>query len=171
MLKAINDLRPFFEDNYRRINVREYARIQKISTPTASNLLESYRKNRIVSMEKDRKYHFYFANKDNDIFIDLSRIYWKVAMEKIGLLKELEKQFLFPVLILFGSLAKAEAKKDSDIDIAVFSVSNKKIDFSFYEKKLRRKIQIFTFKNRDIAENNHELLNNILNGYKISGGW
>jgi hypothetical protein len=31
MLNIIDNLRPFIEDNYRLINVREYARTQKVS--------------------------------------------------------------------------------------------------------------------------------------------
>lgn len=42
MLKIINDLTPFFEDCYREISVREYARIMSISPPTASKLLSYY---------------------------------------------------------------------------------------------------------------------------------
>ncbi len=41
MLKIINNLKPFIEDNYRRISVREYARIQKISDVKSDELLNS----------------------------------------------------------------------------------------------------------------------------------
>jgi len=39
MLNIINSLMPFFEDCYRRINVREYSRLRKSSPPTASKIL------------------------------------------------------------------------------------------------------------------------------------
>ena len=39
MLNIINNLKPFIEDSYRRINVREYSRLMKISPPTASKTL------------------------------------------------------------------------------------------------------------------------------------
>ena len=35
MLNIINNLRPFIEDCYRRISVREYSRLLKVSPPTA----------------------------------------------------------------------------------------------------------------------------------------
>ena len=161
---------PFFEDNYRRINVREYARIQKISPPTASKLLDGYYQERILKKEQDKNYIYYYANKESNIFIELSRIYWHIKLKKSGLIDSLKKELLNPVIILFGSLSKAEVHPNSDIDLAVFTVSKKKIDMAYFEKKLKREIQLFVFKTRDNVKNKN-LLNNILNGYKIEGNW
>ncbi len=168
MLKIINTLNPFFEDNYRRINVREYARIQKISPPTASSLLEELNKENVLKKEKDKQFIYYYANKDSDIFIDLCRIYWKLKLK--DLVNELEKKYLNPTIILFGSLAKAEVKEDSDIDLAIFTPTKKELNVEKYEKSLRRKIQTFIFKDKEDIKNK-ELLNNILNGYKLRGSW
>jgi len=170
MLRIINNLEPFFEDSYRRINVREYARTIKVSPPTASKLLEEYKKEGLLKKEEDKQYFYYFANKESWLFIDLSRIYWKFKLEKIGLISFFEKNFIKSVVILFGSLSKAEAKKDSDIDIAIFSPVKKEIKITEFEDKLKRKIQLFVFK--EISEvKNKELLNNILDGYGLGGNW
>ncbi|MEM4358295.1 MAG: nucleotidyltransferase domain-containing protein [Candidatus Pacearchaeota archaeon] len=170
MLEIFNTLKPFFEDCYRRINVREYARIQKISPPTASKILEKLHKEGLLKKEKENLYNYYFANKDSEFFIELSRIYWKRILEDSGLLEELEKNLLNPIIYLFGSLSKAEAKVDSDIDIAIFTPKKKEINLEKFEKLLKRKIQIFVFKDmKDVK--NEELLKNILNGFKIKGSW
>ena len=58
MLKIIYILKPFFEDNYRRINVREYARLQKISPPTASKILEQMHKEKLLKKETERLNRF-----------------------------------------------------------------------------------------------------------------
>src|SRR3989344_3325281 len=108
MLEIFNSLEPFFKENYRRINVREYARIQKISPPSAS--------------------------------------------------KYLEEELINPVIILFGYFAKAEITDNSDIDIAIFSDTKKKLDLGACEKKLGRKIQIFSFQRKEDIKNK-ELLN------------
>ena len=168
MLKILNDLSLFFEDCYRRVNVREYARIRKISPPTASKLLEHYRKEALLKREEDRQFLYYFADKGSSIFSDLSRIYWNEHLGELS--KELSIKFLYPVTILFGSLSKAEAKMDSDIDIAVFAPSEKKINLKEFEKKLKRNIQLFMFKAREDVKNK-ELLNSILNGYILEGKW
>jgi len=170
MLKIINDLKPFFEDNYRRINVREYARMMKISPPTASKLLQEYFKEGLLIREEEKQFNYYFANKKSDLFVDLSRIYWKNILRKSRIIETLETELLQPVIILFGSLAKAEAKKDSDIDLATFTPTNKKIDIKKFERKIKRKIHLFLFKDRTDVRN-PELLNNILNGCRIRGNW
>jgi len=170
MLRIINNLKPFFKDCYRRISVREYSRIRKISPPTASKFLGEYKKLGLLKKQEERQYFYYFANKDNSIFIDLSRIYWKNKLEEVGLIKKIEQEFLSPVIILFGSLAKAETKQDSDIDIAVFTPTKKSIDLRGFGKKLKRDIQLFIFKNKKEIKNPN-LFDNILNGYKIQGSW
>ena len=170
MLKIINTLKPFFEDSYRRINVREYARMINITPPTASKLLGDYKKEGLLKKEEDRQYLYYFANKESGLFIDLSRIYWKYKFENTGLIHFFEKTYLNPLIVLFGSCAKAEAKSDSDVDIALFSTTKKDISLQKFEKKLNRTIHLFVFKGkRDI--NSKELLNNILNGYIVRGHW
>ncbi len=168
MLEIINNLKPFFEDCYRRIHVREYARIIRISPPTASKLLGKMHKKGLLKKEVGKQYLLYYANKDSELFVDLSRIYWKLKLKSSGLLDSIEENFLSPIVILFGSLSKAEAKKDSDIDLAIFTITKKKIELLRYEKKLKRNIQLFIFKSIENVKNK-ELLNNILNGYKIMG--
>jgi predicted nucleotidyltransferase len=170
MLEIFNNLELFFEDCYRRISVREYARLTKISPPTASKLLERYRKIGLLIKEEEKQYFYYFANKKNDLFIDLSRVYWKIKLNKKELIDFLEKELLNPIIILFGSLSKAETKTDSDIDLAIFSPTKKQINVEKFEKLLKRRIQTFIFKEKKDVRN-EELLNNILNGYRIRGNW
>ncbi len=170
MLRKINSLNLFFKDNYRRINIREYGRLQNISPPTASKFLASFQKSGLLKKEEHKQYLYYYANKENSLFIELSRIYWKSVLEKIGIIDFLEKELLTPIIILFGSISKAEARPESDIDLAIFTTSDKNIKLNKFEKKLNKNIQLFIFKTRKDVKN-PELLNNILNGYKIKGAW
>ena len=165
MLKIIEELSPFFEDCYRRINVREYAKLASISPPTASKVLDSYYSESLLSKEKFRNYIMFCANKDSSHFIDLSRIYWSIKLKEI--MDIMEKSLAAPTVVLFGSLSKAEAKADSDIDLAVFA-HKKNLDIGEFEKKLKRKVEIFWFTSlKDIK--NMELANNIINGYILKG--
>ena len=168
MLNIINNIQPFIEDNYRRINVREYARIIKISPPTASKLLSNLNKDGLIKKEEDRQYIFYHANKESKVFVDLCRIYWGVVLEKSGIIENIKEELLNPVVILFGSLSKAEVKENSDIDLAIFTPTKKELKLEKYEKILGRKIQVFIFSKKEELKSK-ELLNNILNGYKILG--
>lgn len=170
MLNIFNNLEPFFNDYYRRISVREYSRIKEISPPSASKLLDSYYKEKLLKKEKEKIYIYYYANKESLLFINLSRAYWHLIIEKSNLLEELQFNFLNPVVYLFGSLSKAEAKKDSDIDIAIFSNSKKEISIEKYERKLKRNIQLFIYKDLEDIKN-RELMKNVLNGVKLIGNW
>jgi predicted nucleotidyltransferase len=163
MLKIINDLKPFFKDCYREISVREYSRISKITPPTASKLLKTFEKEQLLKSKSERNYLLFRANRENYILRDLSRIYWKIKLKK--LIEELNLKFNFPTIILFGSLAKLESKKDSDIDIAIISKLNKKINTRKFEKEYKRNIQLFSFKS--FEKINKELKNNIIKGYFI----
>ena len=168
MLEIFNHLKPFFNDCYRKISVREYAKILDISPPTASILLNLYFKEGLLKREEDRIYLFFSADRDSWMFVDLCKSYWKNLLEKIGFIEYLSNEYKIANIILFGSLSKAEVTENSDIDMAIISVSDKKINFQKFEKKLGRKIQIFRFDSiKDIK--NKELLNNILKGYNLSG--
>ena len=165
MLNIINSLKPFIEDCYRRINVREYSRLMKISPPTASKILFELNKEGLLLIEKDRNYIFYYANKNNKILMELSRIYWKIKLAKLT--DFLNKNLIVSAIILFGSLSKAEVKHDSDVDICIIG-KKKEFNLANFEKNLNRKIQIFFF--NSIKEiKNEGLLNNIINGYLLEG--
>ena len=165
MLNIINNIKPFIEDCYRRINVREYSRLIKISPPTASKILFELSKEGLLLIEKDRNYIFYYANKNNKIFVNLSRIYWNLRLD--NLVDFLNKNLTNPAIILFGSLSKAETKNDSDIDIGIIG-HKKELDIKNFENNLKRKIQLFFFSSIEDIKNK-ELMNNIINGYLLEG--
>ena len=167
MLKIFNDLEPFFHDNYRRISVREFARIRKISPPSASSMLQKYHKDGLLNREEERRFIYFSANREENIFIALMRVYWHIQFKRIGLLNHIKREFVEPIVILFGSFSKAEVTSQSDIDIAIISRKSNKINFSTYEKKLGRTISVFLF--RDLGES--EIENNLLNGYILMGSW
>jgi len=166
----MNDLSPFFQDNYRRINVREYARIKNISPPTASTLLSKFAKEGLLKMETKDRYVYYFTNKDDKLFSSLQREFWRIKLVDAGLIEYLQNQFTVDAIILFGSLAKAEGNPQSDIDIAVFTEAKKKVSVDQFEKKLKRKLQLFIYPNKENI-GNKRLLSNIQNGYILDGGW
>ena len=116
-------------------------------------------------MEKNRNYIFYYANKNDKVFLELSRIYWRNKLSEI--LEYLDKNLLNPTIILFGSLSKAETKNNSDVDLCILA-HKKELNLTKFEKKLKRKIQLFFFNSIDEIKNK-ELANNIVNGHIING--
>ena len=162
MLKIFNNLSVFFEDSYREINVREYARLIKVSPPTASTLLKKYENESILKSRKDRLYQFYSANRENSLFIDLSKAYYRIILK--SLIEFLANKFNYKTMILFGSLSKGEATKESDIDIFINSIQ-KEIDIVKFEKVLKRKIQLHFKPELD----NEDLKRNIKQGVLLEG--
>ena len=169
MLEIFNTLTYFIEDCYERYSVRQYAKLIRVSPPTCSKLLSNLHKENLLKKEPYRNHIFFWANKENPLFIEIARIYWRNKLESSGLLSYLRNQFSSPIIILFGSLAKAENKKDSDIDIAVIE-NKKELNLKPFEKKLKRPIQVFQFHAfQEIKD--EELKINILNGYLLHGRW
>jgi len=165
MLKILNNLAPFFEDCYRRISVREYAKLAKTSPPTASKLLKSHAREDLLNLQQERGFLFFSANRTSQIFVQLSRIYWQASLA--SLVQHLEQALTEPTIVLFGSLSKAEAKVDSDIDLAVFSPSKKSLNLSNFEKKIGRSISIFSHKK--LSDVPFALRKNITNGFVLRG--
>jgi len=161
---------PFFNDNYRRISVREYARIVRITPPTASKALEGMRKDGLLKMRKERSYNYYSANREDSLFLELSRAYWRAELERSGLVEHLAKELTDPLVVVFGSFAKAEVKADSDIDVAVFSPSMAGMDAGRFERRLGRRLHVFAFTGTGKVGSS-ELLDSIRNGFVILGGW
>lgn len=162
MLEIFNDLYVFFEDNYREISVREYGKLRNISAPTASSKLKLYEEKGLLIKEKFRNYLFFRANTQG-LFTDLQKVYYKQQLEDV--VKDIKSQTPNPLIILFGSAIKGEIRKDSDLDIVVFCEDEIEIKQKFY-----RELQIFRFPSQNSVKNK-ELLNNILNGYVLSGEW
>ncbi|MEK6887604.1 MAG: nucleotidyltransferase domain-containing protein [Candidatus Aenigmatarchaeota archaeon] len=159
MLKIIDDLKPFFENCYARVNVRQYARLMKISPPTASSLLKGCEKDGLLVKEMDRNYIMFHTNRKSQEFIMMSRIYWQ---RRLG---SLVKSIDADSIVLFGSLSKAETNLESDIDLAIFG--GKKTNLEKFEKELKREIHAFWFDS--LHDANKELRNNIINGHVLSG--
>ncbi len=166
MLKIINSLAPFFEDCYRSISVREYARLIGVSPPTASKMLKGFAREGYVQHRKELGHLFFMLNIENEEVIDISRCYWKIRLTKLT--AYVVQKLTGASGVLFGSLAKAEVTATSDVDLAIFAPEKKQLDMAHFEKVLGRRVSLHWFKSlRDME--NENLLNNVLNGVILFG--
>ncbi len=166
MLKEMYNLRIFFEDCYRRVSVREYAKLIHVTPPTASSLLKKFQSENLLLFQKEHGRHFFYANRESRDFIDLSRMYWRNNLQEIVDL--ILKETVQATIILYGSLCKAETNLKSEIDILVLSRETKKIHFEKEEKKLKRNVSLLQFNSLKEIQNEH-LRNNVVNGYRLHG--
>lgn len=169
MFNKLNNLRIFFEEPSREFNVREVARLLRISPATASKRLHELARESILKERTERLYTLYRANLESDSYRDLKVYYIIRKIKESGFLEALNRFYLRPTIILFGSAASGLDTETSDLDIVI--ISEKKQDFPEqpkFEKKVRRKIQLFVVK--EVKElNNKHLINNVLNGIKLQG--
>ena len=167
MLNIINNLKPFFEDCYREIAVREYARKIKVTPPTASKLLKQFTERNLLKKREDRRFLLFRADRENPTLKKLSHIYWE---EKLKDLIEYLIEELHPnAITLFGSLANLEVNENSDIDLAVFTEFKKNPNLEKFQKKLGKEIHLFTFES--LEKVNKELRTGILRGHLIRGSY
>ena len=169
MFKELNILKVFFKYPNKEFNVREIARIIKIAPATASSQLKELAKGKLLKEKRERNLLIYRANLDDDKYRDL-KVYYNVRKIKdSGLIEELNKFYMKPTIILFGSASFGLDTEDSDMDLVILSEKNKEfIKKELYEKIIERRLQFFVIRDIKELKNNH-LINNVMNGIVIQG--
>ncbi len=172
MFENMNILIPFFKESGRRFHLRELAKILKLSPATVKKKTAELGRRNLIIKNRERNLVLFSANVDNPNFREFKKAYSVQMLMNSGLVEFLEKKFNYPAIILFGSTAKADDTPSSDIDIFILSENKKHVDLTEFEGKLGKKIQLLVM-NSNAFENakksNPNLVNNILNGVKLSG--
>ncbi|MBS3094726.1 nucleotidyltransferase domain-containing protein, partial [Candidatus Pacearchaeota archaeon] len=159
-------LKPFFEDPEKKFQIREVSRAIKINPTTIRKYLNEFVQYGYLKIKKENIYPSYSTNFSKQ-YLNLKLFYNLEKIRNSGIIEEIEKEFEYPAIILFGSYSKARDFSSSDIDLCIISEVDKEFNSSKYEKMLNRKIQIHKFNKKEIKsmkEKNKELINNILNG-------
>lgn len=169
MFKELNILKLFFEQPDREFNVREAARILKITPATASRKLKQLSADGFLKEREERRFNLYKADLESEIYRDLKIFYNIRKIKESGLLRALNEYYLRPAVVLFGSAASGLDTKTSDFDLLIISEKTKEFaERRIFEKKMGIRLQLFVV--RDIKElKNPHLINNILNGITIQG--
>ena len=166
-----NILKPFFENPNDNFQIRELSRLLKINHTTIRQYLINLVKDGLIEVERGKPYD-YFKASTNKKFLNLKLFFNLEKLRKSGIIEQIEKDYDYPIIILFGSYANATDDSNSDIDLFILTEINKEINYSKFEKELNRKItpHFFSEKKFNLAKNkNPDLLNNILNGIVLSG--
>lgn len=169
MFKEMNILRPFFEYPGREYNVREVARLLKISPATASKELKRLVQLGLLRERKERALNLYKADLESDLYRDVKRFYNVRKLKESGLIDSLNEFYLKPTIVLFGSASAGLDTETSDFDLLV--VSEKAEAFprvKGFEKKLNRRLEIFAVVKVTDLRNPH-LINNAANGIPLQG--
>jgi len=169
MFNKLNILSIFFESPTKEFNVREIARLVKITPATVSKRLKKLASKGFIKYRKERLLDLYKANLDSDEYLDL-KVYYNIRrLRETDLIKAINEQYLKPTIILFGSGIKGLDVEDSDMDLVIISENTEQLkNQKLFEKKLKRSLQLFPIKELKDLRNNH-LINNVLNGMVLQG--
>ncbi len=171
METKITILSPFFENPNKSFYIREIARIVRINHTTVRQYLDKLVKESILILTKRRPYSSFRLLLSRRT-VNLKLFYNFEKLRKSHLIEDLEKEYDFPIIVLFGSYVKSMDDMISDIDICLITNIKKEINLEKYEKIIKRKISLhkFTRKGWQRTKNkNKELVNNICNGIVLSG--
>lgn len=148
--------------------LREISRLIDLAPTSVKKYLAEFEKENLIIKKKHRvnNYPLYYANRDNKYFRFLKSLENLKKINESGLLTKIYDECMPGVIILFGSAAKGEDTKESDIDIYV-QCKNVELNLTRFEKKLNRKVNILF--NESFLELSKELKNNIINGIILKG--
>ncbi len=149
-----------------KLRVREIERALKLPLPSVIRYCRELENEGILAVQKIGNVQFYTASR-SEIYLLEKKLYNLKALYLSGLVGCLQQEMSNPVIILFGSYAKGEDTEESDIDLYIGSPSKNQASVTTYEKKLKRKIQVFQYKSIKDVPNLH-LANNILNGIVLN---
>lgn len=161
-------LKLFLDNPETEFHIREIAKLLHISPTSATDYLEGFRSRSLLTRRKERNHVLYKAKTDNKLykFKKLSYNLFRLA----PLIEYIETELNYPdAIILFGSYARAENTKESDIDIFILTESKRELNL---DKKTPDNIEIFRFSRarfNELQQSNPELVNAIINGITVSG--
>ena len=118
-MKDIKEL--FFNEALKRWHFEDIVRTSKISRERVNHFLKRLLKDGYIKRIKPKgSMPFYIANKESIKFQSEKRLYGLVLLEKTGLFKCINSIKGIKTAILFGSFARGDWSKSSDIDIFIY---------------------------------------------------
>ena len=111
----------------------------------------------------------YYTSRDSIEYQHKKKLFAYKKLYQTGLLNHLSELKKAKTIILFGSFARWDWYKESDIDIFIYG-DPEGLNLARYELKLKKDIQLFTCKNKkDLKKLGPGLIQNIIQGNIIKG--
>jgi len=144
-INTLTVLKHFFKNPEEKFYLRELGRLLDISPMTVKRALELLQQDDLILKEEQKNQILYHANTESPVFRYAKISYNLAALEKYGIKEEILNSIPgVSSIILYGSFAKGENDKYSDLDILVISTS-KKLNIEIPPKKLKVEINILNF--------------------------
>jgi predicted nucleotidyltransferase len=157
----------FFQFPTQRFHIREIARELKISAPTVSTLVNRLVREGLLNRTKTKVLDEVKANFDSKEFRWHKRLYNITKLYDSNFIDFLEEQYGRPeAIVAFGSFSRGEDVEKSDIDIAIITKRQLKLNLNKFEKLFKRNISLHEI---GLSKAGKEFLNNLANGIVLSG--
>lgn len=160
----------FFYNTLRRWHFQALLQESGISRERVNHFLKELLKEKFIMRIKNKgKMPYYLANKESAKFRSEKRLYGLKLLEQSGLFEGLNTCRGVKTAILFGSFARGDWGKSSDIDLFIYG-EDAEFQKGLYEKKLRREIQVFAYQNKNEIKRNLDptVIPNIVKGFLIT---
>lgn len=160
----------FFNNTLRRWHFSTLLEESGISRERLNYFLKLLQKEQFIKRIKHRgKMPYYIANRDLTKFRGEKRLYGLKMLEEAGLFEYLNTCKGVKTAILFGSFARGDWDKSSDIDLFIYG-DDSYLQKGKLEAKLGREIQMFTYSNpKEIKKQlDPKLIPNIIRGFHIT---
>src|SRR3989338_10638354 len=142
--------------------VRQLERELKLPLPSVIRYTNELAKEQILKRETIAGVTLFSADRSSQTYLLEKKIYNLRSLYTSGLIAYLAQELSNPTLIVFGSYGKGEDIEESDIDLYVETVSERKVNLQHFERKLKREINIIASPSLEKLPNPH-LRNSILN--------
>ena len=131
-------LKFFMENPYQEVYLRQLAKELKLSAFATKKYADILVKESLLKEERKANLRYFRANVSNLFFRHLKIAFSINFLLKLGLLEFLKEKIPnVSSIILFGSVAKGEDDKSSDVDILVIG-KRVHVDMTAFEEKSRR---------------------------------
>lgn len=158
----------FFTNPTAKLRVRQIEKTLKLPLPSVIRYCKELEEESVLKVIKIGNVVFYTANRSSVNFLLEKKLFNIRQLYDSGIVDYLRIELHNPVIVIFGSYAKGEDIEDSDIDLYIETAVRKSLDLGKFEKIIKRKIQVFIYKDINKVTNFH-LANNIINGIVLNG--
>jgi len=134
----------FLDDPTREVHVREVANLSKVSPGSAKKNLDILYKENLLLRRKQANLLLYRGNLENPAFRQMKIARSTHKLERCGLVDYLASELSPASVTLFGSAARGEDDRKSDVDILVIA-KKKGADLTRFERKLGRKVNLIVY--------------------------
>jgi len=154
----------FYNNPGKEFYLRQVSRLTKVPKTTVARKLMDLTKNKLIKRERKEPFDVYAANTTSHLYKYYKTQHIVENILRSGLIEHIVDKAYPKTIILFGSCAKGEFDKGSDIDLFVES---EETTLNLKKFQLGRKINVF-FSGK-LINLSSELRDNILNGIKLYG--